>query len=84
VRALARGSAAGGWWHSNPVSLQLPGARSVRGRPAWRKVAARPLTVLGRVLCRAGHDIKMTNYLLLGLAAFQFPFGFWLGIRPAK
>jgi len=27
-------------------------------------------------------DMKLTNYLLLALAAFQFPFAWWMGARP--
>lgn len=26
--------------------------------------------------------MKMTNYLLLGLAAFQFPWAWWLALAP--
>jgi hypothetical protein len=31
----------------------------------------------------AGVDSSMHNYVLLGLALFQFPFMYYLGIRPA-
>lgn len=30
----------------------------------------------------AANDLALTNYLLLALAAFQFPYSFWLGVRP--
>ncbi len=33
--------------------------------------------------CTAGADLKLVNYLLLGLAALQFPYALWLGVRPA-
>lgn len=29
-----------------------------------------------------GRDLTLTNYLLLGLALFQYPFAFYLGVRP--
>ncbi|KAG2438180.1 hypothetical protein HXX76_005786 [Chlamydomonas incerta] len=29
-----------------------------------------------------GRDMTLVNYLLLGLALFQFPFAFYLGVRP--
>ncbi len=54
------------------------GAR--RSRPATLRCALTPAPspVLPR---RAGHDLTVTNYLLLALGAFQFPFAFWLSIR---
>ncbi len=33
------------------------------------------------LLC-PGRDLTLTNYLLLGLALFQYPFAFYLGVRP--
>jgi hypothetical protein len=30
----------------------------------------------------AGTDMRLANYLLLALAAFQFPFSFLLAYRP--
>ena len=38
----------------------------------------------GLPLCHlhAGRDMTSVNYLLLGLALFQFPFAFYLGVRP--
>ncbi|GBF88884.1 transport protein [Raphidocelis subcapitata] len=28
------------------------------------------------------HDMKLTNYLLLALAGFQFPWAWWLALAP--
>lgn len=33
--------------------------------------------------CCAGVDSSLHNYVLLGLALFQFPFMYYLGIRPS-
>ncbi len=43
-------------------------------------LAVRSLTEAAR--CRAGVDSSLHNYVLLGLALFQFPFMYYLGIRP--
>ena len=37
------------------------------------------------VQCRcAGVDSSAHNYVLLGLAILQFPFTYYLGVRPGK
>lgn len=33
-------------------------------------------------VCVTGTDMRLANYLLLALAAFQFPFSFLLAYRP--
>jgi hypothetical protein len=33
-------------------------------------------------MTRTGTDMRMANYLLLALGAFQFPFTFFLAYRP--
>jgi hypothetical protein len=38
--------------------------------------------VCGSLGPHAGRDVTSVNYLLLGLALFQFPFAFYLGVRP--
>lgn len=35
-----------------------------------------------RPATHAGRDLTLTNYLLLALALFQFPYAFYLGVRP--
>jgi hypothetical protein len=30
----------------------------------------------------AGADLRLINYLLLALALFQYPWAWWLGVRP--
>ena len=33
---------------------------------------------------RAGHDLKLANYLLLALAAFQLPWAWYLALPPRR
>ena len=46
------------------------------------RCAALFLLVCGCWCAASGTDMRLANYLLLALAAFQFPFSFLLAYRP--
>jgi hypothetical protein len=46
-------------------------------------IAVRCLNIQTCDTCCAGVDSSLHNYVLLGLALFQFPFMYYLGIRPS-
>ncbi|KAI8463259.1 MAG: YIF1-domain-containing protein [Monoraphidium minutum] len=69
-------------------------AQQLGGRMAYYAVWGYGCTCMGVFMVRTmkrvifqearqyGHDMKMTNYLLLALAGFQFPWAWWLALAP--
>ena len=58
------------------------GQRARHSHPCVHPLARPPPRLPARLTTRAGRDLTLTNYLLLALALFQFPYAFYLGVRP--
>jgi hypothetical protein len=74
VVAAAGGVVQGGWLLEAAGPLIVNLTRSLTYRSAAPQSSPPTQT--------KAHDAKLTNYLLLGLAAFQFPWAWWMGVAP--